>query len=232
MPYVDGESLLARLAREGQLPVADAVRITREVASALAYAHSRGVVHRDIKPANILLSNGYAMVADFGLARAISSAKSDVSITQTGLAIGSPTYMSPEQSSGAPDVDGRSDIYSLGCVLYELLTGDPPFTASTPSALMARHVSTKPLPIRPFRPSVPAGVEWAVVRALEKLPADRYQKAEEFDAALAAAVQPPRPAAWTRWVTASALIVASALLVLLLSRVLPPPRAMPCCRAR
>ncbi|HEX7025421.1 MAG TPA: protein kinase, partial [Gemmatimonadales bacterium] len=227
MPYVDGESLLARLAREGQLPVADAVRIAREVASALAYAHGHGVVHRDIKPANILLSNGYAMVADFGLARAISGAKGDVSITQTGLAIGSPTYMSPEQSSSAPDVDGRSDIYSLGCVLYELLTGDPPFTASTPSALMARHVSTKPLPIRPFRPSVPAGVDAAVIRALEKLPADRYQKAEDFGAALAAAVQPPHPAAWSRWVTASALMVASVLLVLLLARVLPPGPPLP-----
>jgi len=220
MPYVEGETLQGRIAREKQLPVADAVRIAGEVASALAYAHGHGVIHRDIKPGNILLSNGYALVADFGLARAISNAKtrSDASITHSGLTIGTPTYMSPEQSRGEAEIDGRSDLYALGCVLYELLVGDPPFSASTPSVLMARHASAKAVPIRALRPSVPAGIEWAVMRALEKLPADRYQKAEEFGEALRAGGEAAEAGGLPKWVAQGALLTIAAALLILLVR--------------
>ena len=138
MPYVEGESLADLVAREGQLGFSDAVRITREVAEALAYAHSYGIIHRDIKPQNILLSGGHAVVADFGIARAVSEAGGE-KLTQTGMAVGTPAYMSPEQAGGDQHVDGRSDIYSLGCVLYEMLIGQIPFTGSTPQAIMARH---------------------------------------------------------------------------------------------
>jgi TolB-like protein len=184
MPHVEGESLQERVAREKRLPIEDAVRIGQEVASALAYAHARGVIHRDIKPGNILLSNSYAMVADFGLARAISQAQSSSNITQGGLALGTPSYMSPEQAHGETELDGRCDIYALGCVLYELLVGSPPFTASNPAAVLARHGTARVQPIRTLRPEVPAGAERAVLKALEKAPADRFQKAEEMGAAL------------------------------------------------
>jgi tRNA A-37 threonylcarbamoyl transferase component Bud32 len=210
MPYVEGESLEERLARERQLPVEEAVRIVREVASALAYAHARGVVHRDIKPANILLSNGFALVADFGLARAITRAKSSTVITHSGLVVGSPAYMSPEQSAGEAELDGRSDIYALGCVLYELLAGDPPFTASNPAALLARHAAAPVPPIRVVRPSVPGGLERALQKALEKVPADRFGNAEEF----ARALEAPAETAWRsggtrRWVGWTAAGVAT-----------------------
>src|SRR6266508_1804499 len=138
MPYVEGESLRDRLEREPQLPVDDALQIAKEVAEALAYAHSHDVVHRDIKPENIMLSGGHAIVTDFGIARAVSAAGGD-KLTQTGLAIGTPAYMPPEQASGSGQVDRRSDIYSLGCVLYETLAGQPPFTGPTAPAIMARH---------------------------------------------------------------------------------------------
>lgn len=180
MPYIAGESLQDRIGREKQLPVDEAVRITREVASALAYAHAHDVVHRDIKPGNILMSDGSVLVADFGLARAISRAKSSDSITRSGLTIGTPAYMSPEQAAGEATLDGRSDIYALGCVLYELLAGDPPFTASNPSALIARHVGAAVVPIRTIRPAVPRALEHALQKALEKAPADRFQSAEQF----------------------------------------------------
>src|SRR5690606_13142368 len=135
MPVVEGESLPARLRREKQLPVGEAIRLAREVAEALAYAHKRGIVHRDIKPANILINEGHALVADFGIARATGGdAKA---LTQTGLAIGTPLYMSPEQSSGEPNIDGRSDVYALGCVLYEMLAGEPPFTGPTAQAIIS-----------------------------------------------------------------------------------------------
>jgi serine/threonine-protein kinase len=185
MPYVEGESLQERLAREKQLPVEEALRIVREVAAALTYAHARDVLHRDIKPANILLSGGFALVADFGLARAITRAKSSTVITKSGLAVGSPAYMSPEQGAGETELDGRSDVYSLGCVLYELLAGDPPFSASNPAALLARHAAAPVPPIRVLRPSVPPGVARALERALEKAPADRFRSAEELAEALA-----------------------------------------------
>jgi eukaryotic-like serine/threonine-protein kinase len=137
MPFVEGESLRDRLTRERQLPLDDALRIAREVADALGYAHSRGVVHRDIKPENILLENGHAVVADFGIARALSAAGGD-RLTQTGLAVGTPVYMSPEQAAADADIDGRSDLYSLGCVLYEMLGGQPPFTGPTTESVTGR----------------------------------------------------------------------------------------------
>ena len=142
MPNMEGRSLRERLQRERQLPLADALAITREVASALDYAHRHQVVHRDIKPENILLHEGSAMVADFGIGKALSG---DGSLTQTGMVVGTPTYMSPEQASGEPTVDGRSDLYSLGCVLYEMLTGEPPFTGATPQAVIAKRF-VSPIP--------------------------------------------------------------------------------------
>ena len=205
MPYVEGESLQDRVAREKQLQVADAVRITREVASALAYAHAHGFIHRDIKPGNILISNGYALVADFGLARALTQSRSDDSITHVGITIGTPTYMSPEQADGETDVDGRSDIYSLGCVLYELLVGDPPFTGSTSGAVLARQISGKVMPIRALRPAVPVAIERAVLRTLEKLPTDRYQKAEELGEALRVGSEGISAGRLPRWITFTAV---------------------------
>jgi serine/threonine-protein kinase len=184
MPYVPGESLRARLAREGQLPVEDALRISRDIGAALSYAHAQGFVHRDIKPENILIEHGEAVVADFGLARALEAA-ADSRITGAGFAMGTPAYMSPEQAAG-PDVDARADLYSLGCVLYEMLTGEPPFTGPTAQAVVARAITDQPAPIRARRPTVPPPVESAVLTALQKLPADRFASAAEFGRALAA----------------------------------------------
>ena len=183
MPYIEGESLHDRLQREKQLPVEDALQITREVADALDYAHERGIIHRDIKPANILLHEGHAVVADFGIARALEQA-GGARITQTGVAVGTPTYMSPEQGSGAQDLDGRTDIYALGCVLYQMLAGDPPYTGVTPLAVIKRH-ALDPVPsVRTVRDAVPESVEYAITKTLAKVPVDRYQTAQEFAAAL------------------------------------------------
>src|SRR5438093_1203335 len=158
MPYAEGESLRERLEREGQLPLDEALRIAREVASALSHAHSHDVVHRDIKPENILLSGGEAVVADFGIGRAIAAAARDT-LTGTGIAIGTPGYMSPEQTTGGARLDGRSDIYSLACVLYEMLAGDPPYVASSAQAVAARQ-SMDPVPrLRTVREKVPAAVD-------------------------------------------------------------------------
>ena len=187
MPHVEGESLRDRLRRETQLPLDDALQITREVADALAYAHSQGVVHRDIKPENILLSRGHALVADFGIARAVQVADAE-HLTATGVAVGTPAYMSPEQADGASSVDGRSDLYSLGCVLYEMLTGEVPYTGRTPQAVIAKRV-LEPLPhVRTLRASVPPAVEQAISRALALTPADRFSTAAEFSRALAQAL--------------------------------------------
>jgi serine/threonine-protein kinase len=175
MPYVEGESLSARLKREGELPVASALQLAREVADALAYAHKRGIVHRDIKPANILLSAGHALVADFGIARALEA--EGEAITKTGLAVGTPQYMSPEQATGAKDVDARTDLYALGAVLYEMLAGEPPFTGRTPQAVVARALTEAPRPLTSARQGLPAGLEAVVTRALAKRAVDRQATA-------------------------------------------------------
>ncbi len=179
MPYVVGESLRDRLDREPQLPIAEALRVAGEVADALGYAHGLGVVHRDIKPENILLADGRALVADFGIARAIGAAGSE-RLTETGMALGTPAYMSPEQATEDGQVDGRSDVYALGCVVYETLAGTPPFTGATAQAILARHAVDPVAPIRTVRDTVSEGVERAVLKALAKVPADRYPDAAAF----------------------------------------------------
>ena len=184
MPFVEGETLRSRLTREKQLPVADAIRVATEVASALDYAHRHNVVHRDIKPENILLHDGRALVADFGIALAASKAGGS-RMTETGMSLGTPQYMSPEQAMGEREVTARSDVYALGAVLYELLTGDPPFSGSTAQAIVARVVTETPRPLLPQRHTIPPHVEAAVLTALEKLPADRFATAAEFATALA-----------------------------------------------
>jgi tRNA A-37 threonylcarbamoyl transferase component Bud32/tetratricopeptide (TPR) repeat protein len=186
MPYVEGESLRDRLDREKQLPLDEALQIAREIADALSYAHGHGVVHRDIKPENILLSGGHALVADFGIARAITAAGGE-ELTQSGIAVGTPAYMSPEQASGRDRIDGRSDLYALGCVVYEMLAGEPPFTGSTAQAIIARHMQERPPSLRVVRPTVSLAVQRVIERALAKVPADRYPTASQFVAALDAA---------------------------------------------
>jgi serine/threonine-protein kinase len=190
MPYVEGESLRERLDREQQLPVDDALRITGEVADALAYAHSRDVLHRDVKPENILIAGGHALVADFGIARAITTAGPE-RLTEAGIAIGTPAYMSPEQATGSERLDGRSDIYSLGCVLYEMLAGEPPFAGPTAQAVIAKRLADAAPGVRRVRPAVPTGVERALLTALARVPADRFATCAAFVAALAARADVP-----------------------------------------
>ena len=185
MPYVEGESLRARLEREKQLPVDEAVRIATAIAATLDYAHRRRVIHRDLKPENILLQDGQPLIADFGIALAVSNA-GGARITQTGLSLGTPQYMSPEQATGDRAVDGRTDIYSLGAITYEMLVGDPPHHAGTVQAIIAKVLTEKPPSVRLSRPNVPESVDAAVMRALEKLAADRFGTANEFAAALKA----------------------------------------------
>jgi serine/threonine-protein kinase len=183
MPHVGGETLRQKLQREGALSVGDAVHIGKEVADALAYAHAQGVIHRDIRPENILLETGHALVADFGIARALQASGGEQAST-TGVVLGHPAYMSPEQARAAPDLDTRTDIYSLGCVLYEMLAGEPPFTGATSAAVLARQVADPPPWLRTVCPAVPDAVERAVIKALAKRPADRFRTAAEFAAAL------------------------------------------------
>jgi len=184
MPFVDGASLRDRLTREKQLSVDDTIRIAQEVADALGYAHAQGVIHRDIKPENILFdSSGAAMVADFGIARAVSVAGGET-LTKTGMAVGTPTYMSPEQAMGSRDVTPESDIYSLACVVYEMLAGQPPFTGPTAMALLARHSLDNVPSLKIVRGTVPDAVEDAIVRAMAKVPADRFRSATDFAASL------------------------------------------------
>ena len=189
MPYVAGETLRHRLAREARLPIAEAVRIAREVAVALDYAHREGVIHRDIKPGNILLADGQALVADFGIARALrpesaSELHPGEGLTETGVALGTPAYMSPEQALGTAEVDARTDIYALGCVLYEMLAGEPPFTGSNAQAIMGKRLS-EPVPsVRRRRDAVPEALERVIQQALAREPADRFATAAEFAAAL------------------------------------------------
>jgi len=186
MPYVEGESLRDRLRRERQLAVEDALRITREAAQALQYAHEHDVVHRDIKPENLLLTrDGNTLVSDFGIAKALSGGSED-KLTETGLALGTPAYMSPEQVCAEPTIDGRTDIYSLGCVLYEMLAGEPPYTGPTPQAIVARRLTEPPPRLRTIR-SAPESLEQAVHRALARNPADRFATARDFARAISEA---------------------------------------------
>ncbi len=194
MPYVEGESLRERLNREKQLPLEDALQITREVTDGLSYAHSLGLVHRDIKPENILLETRHAVVSDFGIARAITAAGGE-RLTETGIAVGTPAYMSPEQAAGEQQLDGRSDLYSLGCVLYEMLAGQPPFTGPTSESLVHQHLTAEPPSVTAIRPAVPGEVARTLRRALAKTPADRYSTAAEFARALGA---PATDASWAR----------------------------------
>lgn len=192
MPFIDGETLATRLAREGALPVAEVTRILRDVVDALVYAHSRGVVHRDIKPDNILFSGRHALVADFGVAKAvsISSGPSPGTLTSHGVALGTPAYMAPEQAAADPNVDHRADLYAVGAVAYELLTGRTPFITSTPQAMLAAHVTATPDPVSLHRPSIPAELAALVMRCLEKHPADRWQSASELLGRLEALATP------------------------------------------
>ncbi|MEP7326901.1 MAG: serine/threonine-protein kinase [Gemmatimonadota bacterium] len=230
MPFVEGESLRDRLTREKQLPLTDGLRIAADVAAALSYAHSHGVVHRDIKPENILLEGDQAVVADFGIAKAISAAGGD-RLTGTGLAIGTPAYMSPEQAGGEQDLDGRADIYALGCVLYEMLAGVPPFLGPSAQAILARHSVDAVPSLHTVRSTVPAGVVRAIEKALAKVPADRFATARAFAEALEsgrATVAPERAAPGarrrTRWylIAAADVLVAGAIAIAFSRRHSPP----------
>ncbi|MDH3292459.1 MAG: protein kinase [Gemmatimonadota bacterium] len=183
MPFVEGESLRDRLNRENQLPIEDALQVTKEVADALGHAHSLGFVHRDVKPENILFQGGHAVVADFGIARAVTEAGGQ-RLTETGLAVGTPAYMSPEQASGGRQIDARSDLYSLACVLYEMLSGETLFTGPSARAIIAKVLSLPPTPVRMLRPRVPEGVEQAILVALDKSAVDRFATVGAFAAAL------------------------------------------------
>jgi len=192
MPFIQGESLRVKLAREGELPVLEAVKILREVVDALAYAHRSGVVHRDIKPDNVLLSEGHAQVTDFGVAKAVSasSGSGQGSLTSLGVALGTPAYMAPEQAAADPHVDHRADIYAVGVLAYEMLCGRPPFTAPTPQALLAAHITQAPDPASRYRPAVSAQLNTLIMRCLEKRAADRWQTAAELVPQLEAMATP------------------------------------------
>ena len=190
MPYIAGESLRAKLAREGELPVNEAAKILREVVDALSYAHRNGVVHRDIKPDNVLLSDGHAVVTDFGVAKAVTASSGKSSLTSLGVALGTPAYMAPEQAAADPHVDHRADIYAVGTLAYEMLTGRTPFTAPTAQALLAAHITQVPEPVSKHRAAVPAALSGLLMRCLEKRPADRWQSAAEFLAQLEVVATP------------------------------------------
>jgi predicted RNase H-related nuclease YkuK (DUF458 family) len=216
MPFVDGESLRDRLSREHQLPIEEAVRLAREIAAALDYAHRHLVVHRDIKPENILLQDGNALVSDFGIALAITTA-GGMRLTQTGVSLGTPQYMAPEQAIGDPMIDARADLYALGAVTYEMLVGQPPFVAPTVQATFASAMTDTPRALRSQRQTIPPYVESAVLKALEKLPADRFSTAKEFAAALlppAGWVAPALPRRGPRAPVIAGLVGLAALLAL------------------
>ena len=235
MPFVAGETLRVRLERERQLPIDDAVRIAREIADALGAAHAVGIVHRDIKPENILLQGGHALVADFGIALAVQQA-GGARMTQTGLSLGTPQYMSPEQAMGDKHIDARADIYALGAVTYEMLTGEPPFTGASVQAIVAKVMNAEPEAPSLIRKTIPPGVESAVLRALAKLPADRPSTAAEFSAGLIGAATAPvsvpggriRSAGLRLWqgIAGVALIVAMSALVVSSRRPPPAPRVV------
>ena len=216
MPFVRGESLRARLTREKQLEIDDALTIARQVAAALDYAHRHGVIHRDIKPANILLHEGEAILTDFGIALAVSEAGGD-RLTGTGFSLGTPNYMSPEQAAGERAIDARSDVFALGAVTYEMLAGEPPFTGASAQAIIAKVMTERPTSLRVLRDTVPAAVDTAVMRALAKAPIDRFATAREFadalsSGAVAASAPAPRarPGQW-RGITVAAGIVVVAI---------------------
>ncbi len=225
MPYLEGESLRARLQREHQFPLEDALRIAREVADALGYAHSMGIIHRDIKPENILLDQGHAVVADFGVARAVLEAGAE-RITSVGLVVGTAPYMSPEQGAGQEDLDGRSDLYSLACVLYEMLGGVPPFTGPTSHAIIARHQLDPVPPLSSLRPSLPPKVEAAVGQGLAKMPADRFSTVRGFIAALEGIAPVPQRRRRWRWWPAAALALGAVLALVLWWRGSREPAAL------
>src|SRR5256885_3281342 len=184
MPFVEGEALRTRLSREGELPVRDAVRILKDVPDALAYAHARGVVHRDIKPDNVLLSGHHAVVADFGVAKAVSQAKAESGLTSVGVTLGTPAYMAPEQAAGDPNIDARADIYAFGAMAYAMLTGRVPFAGMAPHQMLAAHVTEPVVPVTDHRPSLPPALAQLVMACLAKNPADRPQSAAELLQAL------------------------------------------------
>ncbi|MGE5101780.1 MAG: protein kinase domain-containing protein [Deltaproteobacteria bacterium] len=216
MPLVEGQSLRARLTRDRQLPVDEAIRIATQVAGALEYAHGHGVVHRDIKPENILLDGENALVADFGIAKTLDAAGE--ALTATGLAIGTPAYMSPEQSSGERHVDGRTDTYALGCVVYEMLAGEPPFTGVSAQAVIAKRFASAAPSLRIVRDTVPVAVDRAVARALARVPADRFATATEFARALSGGVALRDRSTWRNWmIVGAAALVAGAIGASLLS---------------
>ena len=228
MPFVEGESLRARLEREKQLPLAETIRLTGEIADGLGHAHAMGIIHRDIKPENVLLVAGHALIADFGIARALG--ESGDRLTGTGLALGTPGYMSPEQSTGEHHLDARSDLYALASVSYEMLAGEPPFTGPTAQAVIARRLSQPAPSIRLLRPTVPEPVDDALRRALAPIPADRFESTAEFSRALTLATNPTRrPAVRSRWpvlVAGGVLVVAAVLASRRFRRPesAPPPR--------
>ena len=201
MPFIEGESLRAKLAKGGELPVAETVRILREVVDALAYAHGQGVVHRDIKPDNVLLSGRHALVTDFGVAKAVSESTGSGALTSLGLALGTPAYMAPEQASAEPNVDQRADLYALGAMGYEMLVGQPPFSGLSAQAVLAAHLTKQAPTITSQRAAVPQALDQLIMRCLEKRPADRWQSAEELlpqlDALLTTSSITPVPAATT-----------------------------------
>src|SRR5512146_741698 len=212
MPYVAGQSLRERIAREGELPVHEAVRLITEVVDALAHAHEHGVVHRDIKPDNVMLSGRHALVTDFGVAKAISEATGRNTVTTLGVAVGTPNYMSPEQAAADPNIDHRSDIYAVGVMAYELLTGRPPFTGGTPQQVLASHITEAPDPVTKRRPTISPALDAIILRCLAKHPADRFQSAQDLLAQLEPLATPSggmTPAA-TRPMPASAAVITGA----------------------
>src|SRR5713226_2842544 len=190
MPYVEGESLRAKLAREGELSIGEAVRVLTDVVDALSYAHAQGVVHRDIKPENVLIARKHAVVTDFGVAKAVSASTGGASLTSLGVALGTPAYMAPEQAAADPHVDHRADLYALGVLGYEMLTGRPPFALATSQATLAAQVTQTPQPVTAQRPAVPTALNALVMRCLEKHPADRWQNGTELAHQLEAMATP------------------------------------------
>jgi protein kinase-like protein/sulfatase-modifying factor enzyme 1 len=219
MGYVAGESLAQRLAHQGQLPLDEALRITTEVGDALQYAHEHGIIHRDIKPANILLAGGHALVTDFGIAKSVAESEEGKTLTGTGVTVGTAAYMSPEQASGERRIDARSDVYALAAVLYEMLTGEPPFTGATAQAIVARILVDAPRSVRTVRPNVPVHIEQALLAGLAKVPCDRPPSAKAFIDLLSPPVAaPPVPRRWLRYVVGAAALGAAAIAIALFTR--------------